>query len=290
MPGTPTVPALVSTPPLLTMTWPVTAPEASCSVALFPLVSSTVVEALTRPLPVASIVPPATAAAWRPGLSPVTRVMPVPSWMRRAAPAMAPDSVRSRAPRTVSLPGRLTALASTMPSAVGSMAPPPPIRFAAPKAVAALNWTRPPENLKSAVAGVAAPLSAQVPPVTATCWKLRYLSIASAPAPVAVASPPSAAFCRRSVLLPAAPPSTKPVGAKARSMPVTASCGAPALSPMSTTEPVTAAKVLLTPPPIDRLPCSVPALTKVLPAPPSKPMRPTTMPVLVLVKLITPLP
>ncbi len=100
--------------------------------------------------------------------------------------------------------------------------------------------------------------------------------------PVAPEPGPATTFCSTRVLLPPAPPSICPVGAKLRLMPSTPSRFNPRLPPALTFDPVTAVKVLVLLVPIDTLPLMVPALMKVLPAAElSNAVRPVMVPVLV---------
>jgi len=100
---------------------------------------------------------------------------------------------------------------------------------------------------------------------------------------------PATTFCSTSVLLPPAPPSICPVGAKFRLTPSTPSRFSPRLPPLLTLEPDTAVKVLVLLAPIDTLPLMVPALMKVLPvAEASMAVRPVMVPVLVMLTCAPP--
>src|SRR5476649_1765748 len=88
-------------------------------------------------------------------------------------------------------------------------------------------------------------------------------------------------FCRINELLPPAPPSICPVGAKVRLTPINPPRLSPAPPPLVMVEPVTAVKVLLLATPIDTPPLMAPVLMKVLPVDEvSNATRPVNVPLL----------
>ncbi|NJC35806.1 hypothetical protein GGR60_000296 [Xanthomonas arboricola] len=134
-----------------------------------------------------------------------------------------------------------------------------------------------------------APPTDQVPLLTRRLPKLMYCAVLRVPTPVLPLPVPLAEFCRISVLVPPAPPSTTPVCAKLSKPPGPSNSSA-SPPPLLTLPPVTAVKVLVLPAPNDTLPLMVPELTKLLPvAELWKPTRPLMVPVLTALTVPPPL-
>nr|WP_290441167.1 hypothetical protein [Burkholderia cenocepacia] len=175
-------------------------------------------------------------------LAPFSVSVPVPLAFSAPPPAIVPDNASPVAPSTVRSAPSVTLLSRLRPAVPASSVPPPAAIVPRPSPALLLMIAVPPAS--DASAALDAPVMFHVPPCTARCVKLPYVSTARVP----LAELPAAGFsCRLSVLLPPSPAST----------------------PSPTDDPVCALNVFDVPSaaPSDTLPVTVPALVNVFPAP-----------------------